>query len=76
MLNVKKLLVESGKFRCQPQCLANFNLISVVKLVSLKRYCKTQYACIVEDDESTRKRVEGSLHNYYDDNIAGDECIH
>ena len=32
---------------------------------------KTQYACIVEADESTRKRLEGTLHKDHEDNIAG-----
>ena len=30
--------------------------------------CKTKYACVVETDESTRKRMEGSLHKYH---VAG-----
>ena len=34
---------------------------------------KTKYACIVEADESTRKRMEGSLHKYHEDHIAGKE---
>ena len=32
---------------------------------------KTKYACIVQADESTRKRLEGTLHNDHEDNIAG-----
>ena len=28
----------------------------------VEKKCKTKYACIVESDESTRKRMEGSLH--------------
>ena len=32
---------------------------------------KTKYACIVEADESTRKRLEGTLHKDYEDHIAG-----
>ena len=32
---------------------------------------KTQYACIVEADESTRKRLEGTLHEDHEDHIAG-----
>ena len=32
---------------------------------------KTKYACIVEADECTRKRMEGSLHRYHEDHIAG-----
>ena len=33
--------------------------------------CKTKYACIVETDESMRKRMEGSLHKHHEDHIAG-----
>ena len=33
--------------------------------------CKTEYACIVEADESTIKRKEGTLHNGHEDHIAG-----
>ena len=32
---------------------------------------KTKYACIVEADESTRKRLEGTLHKDHEDHIAG-----
>ena len=31
----------------------------------------TKYACIVEADESTRKRTEGTLHEGHEDHIAG-----
>ena len=37
----------------------------------VEKKCKTKYACIVEADESTRKRMEGSLHKYHEDHIAG-----
>ena len=33
--------------------------------------CKTEYACIVEADESTRKRTEGTLPDDPEDHIAG-----
>ena len=33
--------------------------------------CMTKYACIVEADDSKRKRMEGSLHKYHEDHIAG-----
>ena len=33
--------------------------------------CKTNYACIVEADESTRKRMEGTLHEDHEDHIVG-----
>ena len=32
---------------------------------------KTKYACIVEADESTRKRLEGTLQKDHEENIAG-----
>ena len=32
---------------------------------------KTKYACIVEADESTRKRLEGTLHKDHADHLAG-----
>ena len=32
---------------------------------------ETQYACIVEADESIRKRMEGSRHKNHEDHIAG-----
>ena len=31
---------------------------------------RTKYACIVEADESTRKRLEGTLHKDHEDQIA------
>ena len=33
--------------------------------------CNTRYACIVEADESTRKRMEGTLHKGHEDHIVG-----
>ena len=32
---------------------------------------KTKYACIVEAEESLRKRMEGSPHKNHEDHIAG-----
>ena len=32
---------------------------------------KAKYACIVEADESTRKRMEGTLHKHHEGHIAG-----
>ena len=32
---------------------------------------KTKYACIVEADEFTRKRLEGTLHEDHEDHFAG-----
>ena len=37
----------------------------------VEKDCKTKYACIVEADESTRKRMEGSLHKNHEGHIAG-----
>ena len=50
---------------CKTQCEKNRDTCSVEKK------CKTTYACIVEADESTRKRMEGSLHKYHEDHSAG-----
>ena len=36
---------------------------------------KTNYACIVEADESMRKRLEGILHKDHEDHIAGKGII-
>ena len=36
---------------------------------------KTTYACIVEADESTTKRLEGTLHEDHEDRIAGKGII-
>ena len=38
---------------------------------SVEKKCKTKYACIVEADKSTRKRMEGYLHNDHEDHSAG-----
>ena len=38
---------------------------------SVEKKCKTKYVCIVEADESTRTRTEGSLHKDHEDHIAG-----
>ena len=38
---------------------------------SVEKKCKTKYASVVEADESTRKRMEGSLHKDHEDHIAG-----
>ena len=62
--------VESWKFRCQQQCLARLGEASTGKAVALLALARQKYACIVEADESTRKRLEGSLHKDQD-HIAG-----
>ena len=59
--DIMKMREESWKFRCQPQCLANFNVRSTEETFRVDA-CKTKYACIVEADESMRKRMEGSPH--------------
>ena len=38
---------------------------------SVPGICKIKYACIVEADEFTRKRMEGTLQKGHEDNIAG-----
>ena len=38
---------------------------------SFEKKCKTKYASVVEADESSRKRMEGSLHQDHEDHIAG-----
>ena len=38
---------------------------------SVSDNCKTNYACIIEADESTRKRMEGTLHKGHEDHVAG-----
>ena len=49
-----KMLGESLKFRCQHQCLVDFNVISTGKQNKIRLYCWA--------DESMRKRMEGSPH--------------
>ena len=54
---------KSWKFRCQHPCLARLGEASTERLTcSASGIRKTKYACIVEADESTRKRLEGTLH--------------
>ena len=66
-----KMLVESWKFRCQPQCFANFNVTNTVKLVAQFKKHKTKYTCIVEANGSMRKRMEECPHKNHEDHIAG-----
>ena len=49
--------VESWMFRCQETCR------------TVEEH-KTKYACVVEADESTRKRMEGSHRKNHEDHIA------
>ena len=37
---------------------------------------KSKLACILEASESTRLRMEESLPNFHEDNVAGKETIH
>ena len=37
---------------------------------------KTKYACIADADESTRKRLEGTLHKDMKTILQGKESIH
>ena len=66
-----RLRVESWKFRYQPQCLANFKLDKYTETCRVEKDCKTKHAGIVEAGGSSRKRMEGSLHKYHEDRIAG-----
>ena len=65
-MGLRKMGVESWKFRCQQQCLAEYR-----EKCNVLDNCETKYACIVEADDSTRKRMEGTLHKGHEDHIAG-----
>ena len=66
-----KMRVENWKFQCQLQCPARSGEESTRKLVALLMLARQNNAWIVEADESTRKRLEGTLHKDYEDHIAG-----
>ena len=66
----KKKRVESWKFRCQQQCLAEADARRYRETCGAPGVCKTKYACTVEADESTRKLLEGTLHKGHEDHIA------
>ena len=53
---------ESWKFRCLQQCLAKLPIKSSGETHRSIGKRKTNYACVVEADESMRKRMEGTLH--------------
>ena len=53
--------VGSWKFPWQQQCLAEPDAKSTGKLVAFWTIARQKYVCIVEADESTRKRMEGTL---------------
>ena len=65
-----KMRVESRKFRCLLQCLAEPDAMSTGKPASIPRIASSKYACIDEADDSTRKRLEGALHKSREDHIA------
>ena len=62
------------KFRSQQQCLARQGK-TYKELVANLDAPKTKYACIVEVDESTRKRLEGTLHKNHEDGIEKKRII-
>ena len=66
-----KPLVESWTFRCQQQCLAKTRGREYRETCSASATRKTKYACIVEADESTRKRLGGTSNKDHEDHIAG-----
>ena len=65
-----KMRVESWNFRCQELCFAKPHGKSTGKLVALR---KQKYACTVEADDSTRKRMEGTLHKGHEKHILQEE---
>ena len=61
---------ENWKFRCQLPCkLQRDKYRETCRTVEEH---KTKDACIVEADESVRKRMEGSPHKNHEDHIAGE----
>ena len=67
-----KMRIESWKFRCQPQCFAKFNVRGTGKNCRTVEEHKIKYACVVEADESMRKRMEGSHLKNDEEHIAGE----
>ena len=65
------MLVESLKFRCQLQCLANFERDKYRETCRTVEERKTKYVCTVEADASMRKRMERSPHKNHEDHVAG-----
>ena len=68
---VSKTRGEIWKFRCQQQCFARSGKERTRKLVAILMLARQKYACIVEADESSGKRLEGTLHKDHEDHIAG-----
>ena len=68
----RKIHEESWKVRCQQQCLAKSEEERKYReTCRTSEARKTKYACIVEADESTRRRLEGTLHQDHEDHLAG-----
>ena len=61
---------ESWKFRWKQLCLVRSGKASTGRPVAILTIASPKLACIVEADESTRNRLEGTLPND-DDHIAG-----
>ena len=57
-----KMRVESGKFRCQPQCLTSFNVTTTGTPVAQLKNTRQNTLVLLKPDESMRKRMEGSPH--------------
>ena len=69
--DILKTRVESWKFRCQLQCLAKLDVISPGRPVAFKRSARQDTLACSKADESTRKRMEGPLHEDHEDHVAG-----
>ena len=62
----------SWKFRCQQQCLEKLHCAEVAgKPAAQLEDTRQKHACTVEADESMRIGMEGTLHRYHEDQIAG-----
>ena len=66
-----KIRGESWKFRCQQLRFARSGGRKYKETCPNPDAPKTKYACIVEANESTRKRLEGTLQKDHEDHIAG-----
>ena len=69
--DIMKMRVESWKFRCQLQCLANFNVTGTGKPVVQLKNTRQNTLVLLKPMNAMRKRMEGSLHKNHDDHIAG-----
>ena len=66
-----KMREESWKFGCQPAIPCKTKRGKVQGNLSHFLYSQEKYACIVEANESTRKRLEGTLHKDHEDHSEG-----